>query len=301
MSELTAARRHFTEEVKRRGEISSPRLLRAFAGVPRERFLGEGPWRLRSIARNYYSTADSNPIYLYQDVLVAIDESRRLDNGLPSLWAHLFDILEIKEMERVVQVGCGTGYYSAILSKIVGPAGRVIAIDCEWGLVERARRNLQGYRNVEVIHGDGCRGVGGLADVIIAHAGFSYPHPVWLDSLHPNGRLMVPLTNRVRQGTLFKITRLLTGYHAEAVGGIEIYPGHGRGDAAIDKRLTHWSEAMMRVRSLRRDAHARDRTCWLHQKGFCFSTRHPDRDARPPHPRTSNDAPRQPIRIRRNQ
>src|SRR5690348_18175945 len=59
----------------------------------------------------------------YSDVLVAIDESRQLDTGLPSLWAHVFDVLDIKEGERVVQIGCGLGYYAAILSELVGRRG----------------------------------------------------------------------------------------------------------------------------------------------------------------------------------
>ena len=135
--------------------------------------------------REYWSTKDADPIHLYQDVLVAIDEYRRLDSGLPSLWAHLFDVLDIKEQELVSQVGCGLGYFSAILSEVVGPAGTVVAIDCEKEFVERARRNLREHRNVKVIHCDACSDVGGLADVIIVHAGFTYPHPLWLKSPAP--------------------------------------------------------------------------------------------------------------------
>jgi protein-L-isoaspartate(D-aspartate) O-methyltransferase len=281
MSDLTAARRHYAEEIKYRGQISSPRLLQAFATVPREHFLGEGPWRIRSeIVHDYWSTEDADPVRLYHDVLVAIDEDRKLDNGLPSLWARLFDVLDIKEKERVVQVGCGPGYYTAILSEMVGPGGTVVAIDCEEASVRRARRNLREHGNVEVIHGDGCRDVGGPADVIVVHAGVTYPHPLWLDSLRPHGRLMVPLTNQDRQGTLFKITRLDVGYSAEAVRRIDIFPCQGRGNATIDERLTHWWEAMSRVMSLRRDAHSKDHTCWLHEEDFCLSTQVPDGEPR---------------------
>ena len=112
---------------------------------------------------------------------MALDEKRALDNGLPSLWARLFDALDIKKNERVVQVGCGTGYYSAILSELVGPLGRVVAIDCEGAFIRRARQALQGYGNVEVIQGDGCKDLGGPADVIIVHAGFLHAHPLWLE------------------------------------------------------------------------------------------------------------------------
>jgi protein-L-isoaspartate(D-aspartate) O-methyltransferase len=280
MSDLTAARRHYTEEIKYRGQISSRRLLQAFATVPRERFLSKGPWRIWSeVAHDYWSTEDADPIRLYHDVLVAIDEDRRLDNGLPSLWARLYDLLDIKVNERVVQVGCGLGYYTAILSEMVGLAGKVVAIDCDEAFVRRARTNLREYSNVNVVHGDACRDVGGAADVIILHAGFTHPHPLWLDSLRPNGRLMLPLTNQDRQGTLFKITRLDAGYRAEAVRRIEIFPCYGRGNTPVDECVTRWWEAMSRVRSLRRDDHARDHTCWLHEESYCFSTQAPEGEA----------------------
>jgi protein-L-isoaspartate(D-aspartate) O-methyltransferase len=280
MKGLAAIRRDYAKAIQSRARISSPRIVRAFAAVPRERFLGEGPWRMRSISRQYLSTPDANPIHLYQDVLVALDEARELDNGLPSLWARLFDLLDIKRTDRVVQIGCGSGYYTAILSEVVGPRGRVVAIDCDEALIERARDNLRGRQNVEVIHGDGCLEVGGKADVIVIHAGFTRPHPLWLDALRPGGRLMLPLTNKNRQGTLFKITRLDTGYRAHGVSGVEIFPCHGRGNTALDKRLMRWWEAISRVKSLRRDNHVEDSTCWMHRDGLCFSTQALEGDER---------------------
>ncbi|MGC1575879.1 MAG: methyltransferase domain-containing protein [Beijerinckiaceae bacterium] len=245
MDDTAVARLHYAEEIKFRGQISSLGVLRAFAAVPRELFLHEGPWRIRcDVAPEYWSTADADPVHVYHDVLIAIDERRKLDNGLPSLWARLFDLLDLKANERVVQIGCGLGYYSAILSDLVGPGGKVVAIDCEEAFVRRARRNLRAWENVEVVHGDGCEDVGGPADVIIVHAGFTHPHPLWLKSLRPKGRLLVPLTTKDRQGTLVKITQQGDGYCAEAVGGIEIFPCHGRTHTDIDERLTNWWETM---------------------------------------------------------
>jgi protein-L-isoaspartate(D-aspartate) O-methyltransferase len=256
MSETAAARRRYAEEIRSRERILSPRLLKALATVPRERFLDEGPWRIRSDkVRDYWSTEDADPIHLYHDVLVAIDEARKLDTGLPSLWAHFFDVLEIKENERVVQIGCGLGYFSAILSEMVGPQGTILAIDCETEFVERARANLRKYGNVEVIHGDGCRDVGGPADAIIVHAGFTHPHPLWLESLRPAGRLLVPITKRRRKGTVVMISRTADGYDARAIRRLEIFPCQGRGNTALDERLTDWWEkasalAPVRFRSI---------------------------------------------------
>ncbi|MDU6669518.1 MAG: methyltransferase, partial [Bradyrhizobium sp.] len=98
MSDVAAARRRYADEIARNEKITSPRLVQALATVPRERFLDQGPWRIRSgTVRDYWSTQSADPIHLYSDVLVAIDESRQLDTGLPSLWAHVFDVLDIKE------------------------------------------------------------------------------------------------------------------------------------------------------------------------------------------------------------
>jgi protein-L-isoaspartate(D-aspartate) O-methyltransferase len=257
MSDTAAARRIYTEEIRNREQISSLRLLRALSTVPREHFLGKGPWRVRSDAvLNYSSTASADPVHLYQDVLVAIDEGQKLDTGLPSLWVHLFDLLNIKKDERVAQIGCGLGYYSAILSEVVGVQGTVLAIEYDKKLVDRARANLREYNNVEVVHGDGCCNVGGQADVIIVHAGFTHPHPLWLKSLRIGGRLLVPLTKPSRQGTVVKISRLGHQYRAEAVKRIEIFPCRGRENTALHERLTDWWEtasalAPLRFRSIR--------------------------------------------------
>jgi protein-L-isoaspartate(D-aspartate) O-methyltransferase len=252
MSDTTAARRVYAEDIRNRKQISSLRLLRAVSAVPRENFLGKGPWRVRSeTARSYRSTKSADPIHLYQDVLVAIDEGQKLDTGLPSLWVHLFDLLNIKKNERVAQVGCGLGYYSAILSEVVGARGMVLAIDCDKKLVERARANLREYSNVEVVHGDGCCDVGGQADVIIVHAGFTHPQPLWIKSLRNAGRLLVPLTKPSRQGTVVKITRLGPQYRAEAVKRIEIFPCRGRENTALHERLTDWWETASALAPLR--------------------------------------------------
>jgi protein-L-isoaspartate(D-aspartate) O-methyltransferase len=252
MSDLAAARQRYVEALRKRERISSASLLRALSVVPRERFLGKGPWRIkREAGRDYRSTANADPIHLYDDVLVAIDARRRLDHGLPSLWAHFLDLLDISEKERVVQIGCGLGYFSAVLSEMVGPKGAVLAIECDEKLARRAKANLRDYRNVDVVRGDGCRDVGGPADVIIVHAGFTHPHSLWIGSLRRNGRLLLPLTQRDREGTVVKITRRGAVYEAEAVRQIRIFPGKGRGATALDDRVADWWERASALAPLR--------------------------------------------------
>jgi protein-L-isoaspartate(D-aspartate) O-methyltransferase len=252
MSELAAARARYVELISKRERISSPRLLDALAAVPREDFLQRGPWRIKSeAARSYRLTPDADPVRLYDNVLVAIDARRKLDTGLPSLWAHFIDVLDIREKDRVVQIGCGLGYFSAILSKIVGPKGSVRAIECDERLAARAAAYLRTYHNVEVVHGDGCRDISEPVDVIIVHAGFSHPHPLWLQSLRPRGRLLVPLTQRDREGAALKITRRAKGFEAEAVQQIRIFPGQGRGATALDDRVADWWQRAAALAPLR--------------------------------------------------
>lgn len=241
MSDLAAARARYAAAIAKRERISSQRLLEALAAVPREAFLARGPWRIKSeAARAYRLTPDADPVHLYDNVLVAIDARRRLDTGLPSLWAHFIDVLAIRPKHRVVQIGCGLGYFSAVLSHIVGPKGSVRAIECDARLAARAAASLRPYGNVTVIHGDGCAEIGDPADVIIVHAGFASPHPLWLDSLRPRGRLLVPLTQRDREGAALLIKRKGRGFEAEAVQQIRIFPGRGRGLTALDDRVADW-------------------------------------------------------------
>ncbi|PPQ14411.1 methyltransferase [Bradyrhizobium sp. AC87j1] len=252
MSDLAAARARYVERIAKRERIISKRVLEALAAIPREDFLPRGPWRIKSeAARSYRLTPDGDPVHLYDNVLVAIDARRKLDTGLPSLWAHFIDLLDIKEKDRVVQIGCGLGYFSAVLSKIVGPKGRVIAIECDERLARRAASFLQTYHNVEVVHGDGCEEIREPADVIIIHAGFSHPHPLWLEALRPRGRLLVPLTQRDREGAALKITRKGRGFEAEAVQQIRIFPGHGRGTTALDDRVADWWQRASALAPLR--------------------------------------------------
>lgn len=252
VSQLAAARRHYVTRIAGREHIASSRLLAALEAVPREDFLRKGPWRIKSeFSRSYSMTESADPVHLYDNVLVAIDARRRLDTGLPSLWAHFIDILDVAEGERVIQIGCGPGYYSALLSHIVGAKGRVRAIECDAALAARARANLRGYNNVAVACCDGTQVTGGKADVILVHAGFTQPHPAWLKALRPGGRLLLPLTGPSREGTVIKITRLDDGYQAEAVRRIAIYPGHGRGDSELDERVVDWWERAAAIAPVR--------------------------------------------------
>jgi len=85
---LEQAQHTFAEELRIVAHVTDDRVVEAFAAVPRDRFVGPGPWRVLNL---YWTTADDDPRALYHSGLVALDESRGLNTGEPWLWAHHFD------------------------------------------------------------------------------------------------------------------------------------------------------------------------------------------------------------------
>ena len=106
-------RQRFAEELRYTARARSPAVVAAFATVPREHFLGPGPWRVLSPMNpaEYWTTDDDRPHHLYHDILVAIDPMRRLNNGQPSLWAHLYDQLALQTGAHIVHVGADVSQY----------------------------------------------------------------------------------------------------------------------------------------------------------------------------------------------
>ena len=194
--QLETARRSYAEELRFTAHLRSPAVVAAFATVPRERFVGAGPWRVRSPMdmAEYWTTEDADPRAVYHDVLIALDEARGINNGQPSLWAFLLDQLDIAAGEQVLHLGCGTGYYTAIVAELVGPTGKITAIEIDPGLAEKARAALLPWPQIAVGNADGASLSFEPADLILASAGATHPLSSWLDALKPGGRLLFPMT-----------------------------------------------------------------------------------------------------------
>ncbi len=219
----------------------TPELTSAFASVPRERFLGPGPWRIivpRLSGNEVFTSPDADPAHLYRDVLVTIDAARGINNGQPSLWARAFDRLVLRPGARVLHVAAGTGYYSAILAETVGPTGRVVAVEYEADLAARACANLEPWPQVAVVHGDGrVHDPGFDVDCIAVCAGSTHPAKLWLDRLADGGVLVMPLTGRYGWGFLLRVERRGDAFVAASVGGVGIYPCAGGRDGQAEGRL----------------------------------------------------------------
>src|SRR5208282_1379300 len=105
---METVRRFYAEQLCRINRISSPEVLAAFAAVPRERFVGPGPWMIRILGESWV-TSDADPRQVYRDALIVLDAAKHLNNGQPSLWAHHLALLGVGAGDRVLHLGCGTG------------------------------------------------------------------------------------------------------------------------------------------------------------------------------------------------
>ena len=279
--DLRLQRRWYAEEVSCSARLRSERLRKAFATVPREAFLGPGPWHILGETqlffgvRDHTRTSDADPRHVNHNVLVAIDARRNLNNGQPSFLAALIDQLDLKDGKTVYHVGCGTGYYSAIMAEMVGKSGRVIAVEVDKTLARRARANLEAYRNVEVVNADGFAHNPGRVDAILVNAGVTHLSKVWLSKLSAKGRLVVPLTTKDGWGRILKATQNKPDWHARFISPVGIYHCTGGRNKPAESRLRNAfaKGGAEQVRSLRLDEHERNRGCWLHVPGCCLSRR----------------------------
>jgi protein-L-isoaspartate(D-aspartate) O-methyltransferase len=174
-TELGIVRAAYAKQILAAADVRDARVEAAFGAIRREDFLGPGPWPILRFFQNYVMTPGTDPVYLYTNDLVGIVPERRVNNGQPSLHAHLIHAASPAAGERVVHIGTGTGYYTAILAHLAGPSGRVTGIEYDPGLEARAKANFAAYPNVEIIEGDGAQVCFGEADVIYVNAGCTRP------------------------------------------------------------------------------------------------------------------------------
>jgi protein-L-isoaspartate(D-aspartate) O-methyltransferase len=280
-TELQIIRRVYAKQVMAAAGVADRRVEAAFAAVPREDFLGRGPWPILRWLRGYELTPSRNPVYLYDDVLVGIIPERSLNNGQPSFLAFLMASAAPRPGEHVVHVGAGVGYYTAILAHVVGRRGHVTAIEYDSGLAERLSANLAAARNVRVVQGDGAQVPFDPADVILVNAGATRPADIWLDRLKENGRLILPMTASgfpdadFRQGAVFRITRQGEDFPAKRISAVGIFPCEGMRDPDSEAALAaaFKNGRVEEVTQLHRRDDVPDEDCWVRGKGWCLAYR----------------------------
>ncbi len=281
-------RRFYAEEIQFVANLNSRVLVDALARVPREKFLGPGPWQIgspegRGMAamgmggQTGYLTIE-DPRHLYHNVVAVVDAGKDLNNGQPSALARWIDALDLKPGDRAYHMGSGVGYYTAIIAELVGPTGSVAASEVERELAARAKDNLSGYKNVTVHAGDGAVFDPSECDAMLINAGVTHPAPLWLDRLRQGGRLVLPITMATTKtlgaGLMAKIGREHNGFSIQGVSPVGIYSCTSMRDAAMEPllRTALTTQTLFKVKSLRRDAHDQVDTCVVHGANVCLSS-----------------------------
>src|SRR5262249_18254734 len=155
-----------------------PRVEAAFRAVPRHHFLPDVPL---------------DQAYRDQVVVTKVDDGLPLSaSSQPSFMAVMLEQLELEPGHRVLEIGAGTGYHAALLDRVVGEEGRVVRIDTDRDVAERARASLgrAGYSGVDVVCGDGGLGhaPGAPYDRMIVTVGAGDIPPALREQLGPDGR-----------------------------------------------------------------------------------------------------------------
>jgi protein-L-isoaspartate(D-aspartate) O-methyltransferase len=186
--------------------IRDQRLLSAFLQVPRDAFVDE-------------SVAD----LAYEDNPLPIGQGQTISQ--PYVVALMIEALGVRPGDRVLEVGVGSGYAAAILSRL---ADRVYGIDRQPALANAARDRLArlGCDNVDIVIGDGTLGMSDAAPfdaILVSAGGPGIPAPL-IDQLAPGGRLVIPV-GRAREQRLLRITKSADGTaHQRDMGPVTFVP-----------------------------------------------------------------------------
>jgi protein-L-isoaspartate(D-aspartate) O-methyltransferase len=173
MTDFAAARRHMVDGQIRTTDVTDLRLISALLEVPRERFM---------------PPASASLAYLELDVPVG--GGRRLLR--PMVLAKLIQAADIKPTDRVLDVGCASGYGAAVLGHI---AGNVIALEQDTGLADTASDSLAPQRNVKVVRGPLAEGwaQGAPYDVVVVEGATEVVPNALCQQLKNGGRLVCVL------------------------------------------------------------------------------------------------------------
>jgi len=280
--ELEIVRRAFAKQVLNNAGISSNgRLESAFVNVCRENFLGLPPWRIPRGA-GYQKLPSDDPVLAYQDVLFAIDESRKVNNGSPSLHAAWLNALSPKAGENIVHIGAGLGYYTALLAELVGAQGSVLALEYNADLAAAAKGNLGPWPQVTVVAGDGALWPREQADCIYVNFGVTAPAEAWIENLALGGRLIFPIgldytekSKNIRKGTAILVERKTAGYSARSLGPAFFIPAEGQlkhDEADVHSlRKAFEKPGLSKIASLLWKVEADPQRCWFHSSRWSLS------------------------------
>jgi protein-L-isoaspartate(D-aspartate) O-methyltransferase len=191
MDEFERARARMVQEQLRARDVADPRVLEVMGEVPREAFLS--------------GTAAASPRETYRDSALPVGRGQTLSQ--PYMVARMTEALRLRPDDRVLEIGTGTGYQTAVLARL---AAEVWSVERDPVLAEEARWRLEelGMENVHLQVGDGSLGwpEGAPYDAILVTAGAPNVPAALVDQLAGGGRLLIPVGSRTLQN-LLRITR----------------------------------------------------------------------------------------------
>ena len=208
MMDLKAAKARLIAALRR--EIRDERILQAIEQVPREFFVPPSSQHLA-----------------YEDIPIPIGDGQTISQ--PYIVAMMTAALEVRDTDRILEIGTGSGYQATILAKL---AQRVVTVERLPQLAEIARQTLEslGIHTVKVVPaGDalGCPEEGPF-DGIIVTAGAPRLPPELLDQMALGARLVIPIGSRYEQ-ELTKLVRTQDGHSVHTLGGCRFVPLIGPG------------------------------------------------------------------------
>ena len=207
MKDYAAARADLISHLRK--EIRDNRVLDVMAALPRELFV---PEKDRQLA--------------YTDQPLPIDAGQTVSQ--PFITAYMTESLELKGTEKVLEIGTGSGYQTAVLAAL---ASRVISVERIPALMKSSQALLKklGYKNIEFHEAGEELGWKAEApyDAIIVTAGAPDVPEDLLKQLAPGGRMIIPIGPRLTQ-ELVKITKDENGIHTQKLGGCRFVPLIGK-------------------------------------------------------------------------
>ncbi|GAA5510245.1 protein-L-isoaspartate(D-aspartate) O-methyltransferase [Novipirellula caenicola] len=187
--------------------IHDEAVLHAMMSVPREHFVSE-----------------KNREFAYRNAPLPIGFGQTISQ--PLIVAYMIEASQLASHERLLEIGTGSGYAAAVMSKI---AKEVLTVERHPKLAESARKRLKrlGYENIRVFQSDGTLGLpehAPFAAIIVAACGPSVPPPL-LQQLELGGRLVIPVGEKQGSQKLVRVTRQAENkFKHEELGFVHFVP-----------------------------------------------------------------------------
>ena len=203
---MSMQRRSMVDQLRGEYKITNERVLEAMAAVPRHQFVPEA---IKSQA--------------YKNNALPIAGGQTISQ--PFIVARMTELLDLKGDEKVLEIGAGSGYQTAVLATL---ARKIFSIERLTILVDEANRRLQtlGFRNFTLKSGDGTNGWNAYMPydaILVAAGGPSIPEPL-VSQLKIGGKLVIPIGGEERSQMLIRVTKTADSYTTENFGPCAFVP-----------------------------------------------------------------------------